>query len=458
MVLALGVSALGARTRSMPQAPDSSELVLSAVRFYRATSTTLVDVFGRVHMRLVSPLSSGDGSGAAYRVLFTVRDSNNLTLMSESWSQGVPAGLLTLAGSSTVEHATFAAQPGRYMVDMTVTDSATGRVTRKSVEVIAYAATPVASDLLLASGMRPFSGSDTVAGTGEVRKGAVFLQTSGSEVLTPRQARLGYYLELYAAHPETVTVSMRVLQADGGQVVALPRHLVPLGAGGGVLQQMLDLSGLPPGGYRLETTVAGPDSTVTRSAAFRMAGFETESAMASVGTSARTTPFSTMTEQELDEAYAPLIYLMRSEEQGIYSTLTVEGKRQYLKRFWARRDSTPGAGANEAMRGFYTRIGEANQRFREGGASEVPGWRTDRGRIFIRYGEPEEKLRRPQAGGTAPYEVWKYSRGRVLKFVFLDLTRFGNYSLIYTNDRHELSRPDWQALLGPEALTDVERF
>jgi GWxTD domain-containing protein len=455
MVLALGVSAPGAT--SLPQAPDSSELVLSAVRFHRATSTTLVDVFGRVHLRVVSPLSSPGGSGAAYRVVFAVRDSNNLTLMSESWSQGVPAGLLALAGSSTVEHTTFAAQPGRYVVDMTVTDSATGRVTRKSVELMAYRATPAASDLLLASGMRPVSGSDTVAGPGEVRKGSAFLQTSGNEVLTPRKAGLAYYLELYAAHPETVTVSLRVLREDGGQVVALPSNLVPLGVGGGVLQQMLDLSGLPPGRYRLETTIVGPDSTVTRSAAFRMAGFETESAVAAVGTSART-PFSTMTEQQLDDAYDPLIYLMRSDEQGIYSTLSVEGKRQYLKRFWARRDSTPGAGANEAMRVFYSRIGEANLRFREGGASEVPGWRTDRGRIYIRYGEPEEKLRRPQAGSTAPYEVWKYTRGRVLKFVFLDLTRFGNYSLIFTNDRHELSRPDWQALLGPEALTDVDQF
>src|SRR2546425_12743048 len=66
---------------------------------------------------------------------------------------------------------------------------------------------------------------------------------------------------------------------------------------------------------------------------------------------------------------------------------------------------------------------EANRRFREGGAAEIPGWRTDRGRIFIKYGPPQEMMQRPQAGNTLPYEVWKYTRNRALKYVFLDQTR-----------------------------------
>src|SRR2546425_11076275 len=101
---------------------------------------------------------------------------------------------------------------------------------------------------------------------------------------------------------------------------------------------------------------------------------------------------------------------------------------------------------------------EANRRFREGGAAEIPGWRTDRGRIFIKYGPPQEMMQRPQAGNTLPYEVWKYTRNRALKYVFLDQTQFGNYALIWTDDRREPSRPNWQSLLGPEAVLDVERF
>ena len=71
---------------------------------------------------------------------------------------------------------------------------------------------------------------------------------------------------------------------------------------------------------------------------------------------------------------------------------------------------------------------------------------------------PDEVLARPQAGNTNPYEVWKYTRGRPLKYVFWDQTQFGNYALIWTNDRREPSRPNWQELLGPEGVLDVERF
>src|SRR5574342_466587 len=110
MFLALGALAPGARLLS--QEPDTTALALNAVRYFRAANTTLVDVFGRIPLRVLTPLPApGGGRGAAaYRVAITVRDSSNLTLVSQSWSQAVPAGLLALPGGSTAEHATFAAQ------------------------------------------------------------------------------------------------------------------------------------------------------------------------------------------------------------------------------------------------------------------------------------------------------------------------------------------------------------
>ena len=88
----------------------------------------------------------------------------------------------------------------------------------------------------------------------------------------------------------------------------------------------------------------------------------------------------------------------------------------------------------------------------------MPGWRTDRGRILIRYGEADEVLRRPQSGPSRPYEVWKYTGGRPRRFIFLDETGLGNYVLIYTDERRESSRADWERLLGAEAMQDAIRF
>jgi len=149
---------------------------------------------------------------------------------------------------------------------------------------------------------------------------------------------------------------------------------------------------------------------------------------------------------------------MTSDEQGVYPSLTLDGKRNYLRQFWVKRDPTPASPRNEAQEEFYRLIAEANRDFGEPGAAAIPGWRTDRGRIFVRYGRPDEVFNRPLEGKTNPYVVWKYTRNRPLKYVFMDLTNFGNYALIWTNDRREPSRPNWEALLGPEATEEVLRY
>jgi GWxTD domain-containing protein len=169
--------------------------------------------------------------------------------------------------------------------------------------------------------------------------------------------------------------------------------------------------------------------------------------------------FAAVTEARLDSLYGPLLYVMQADERGIYPALSVGRKRDYLRRFWGRRDPTPGTPKNEMEDEFYARTAEANRRFREGGAAPIPGWRTARGRIFIKYGPPDDVLSRPRPRppATLPYEVWKYTRGG-LKYCFVDATRFGNYALVWTTDPHERSEPNWQQLLGREAYEDVMRF
>jgi len=231
--------------------------------------------------------------------------------------------------------------------------------------------------------------------------------------------------------------------------------VVPVG--GGATSAMLDLSGLPPGGYRLELVLDTPDSQVVRGAPFGINGLSPRPAAPARGREASDSLVG-LTEAQLDSMYAPLVYLMGPGERGIYPPLTVEGKRAFLRQFWAKRDPTPGTARNEFAEVFYRTVADANRRFHEGGASGVPGWRTDRGRIFIRYGAPDEILDRPQAGSSRPYEVWKYTGRKGHKFIFLDTSLLGNYELIWTDERREPSRPDWQELLGSEALDDAQRF
>src|SRR5438876_3174919 len=268
----LALTALAA-VGAASQAVEQTSLGLSAVRYWRpAAGQTVVDVFARVPVAAVSALGA-EGSDGAFRFAVVVQDSSGLRLLSQAWTETVGDAILRVRGASVGEHLTFAARAGRYTVEAVVTDSASGRVARQQITVEAFAAPPAASDLLLGTGLRGLE--DSTVRSGEIRKGGVAVQTSGEPVLTPQAAKLGYYLELYPARAETLTVSLRVLTAAGSPVIAAPSERLPVGAGGAVTHEIVDLTGLPPGRYRLEVTAGGRVDTVRRTAGFGMSGFET---------------------------------------------------------------------------------------------------------------------------------------------------------------------------------------
>lgn len=440
-----------------PAAGQNNGLDVTTARYFRAQSTqTVVDAFCRVPLTAVSALGGAATSRGFFRFQVVVRDSSGLALLQQSWTDTVQGSLLGVRGASTGEHVHFRVTPGRYVLEATVTDSATGLVTHGRATFSGYRPGTGGSDLLLGTGLRAAAGAgDTVPRAGEIWNGALFIQTAGAPTLTPEATQLAYYLELYPGRAESLTVTARVVDAGGTQVIAAQPQAVAVGAGGGFTYGMLDLAGLPAGNYRLEVKASG-DSAVVRSAPFAMGGLETLQTVTATADLADADLFSDRTESGLDSLYAPLVYVMTSSESGQYSGLSVDGKRRWLRDFWARRN--PAGGRNALMEQYYARVNEANTRFKEGGAAGQAGWRTDRGRIFVLYGPPDEHLDRRSAGGTSPYEVWKYTQDRNLKYVFMDLTRFGNYTLIYTNDRREQSRPDWQDLLGTDGVNDVNNF
>jgi GWxTD domain-containing protein len=425
-------------------------------RFFRTPAATAVEGLCRVPFGLLEPVRRGPDGFAAYRVDLVVRDSVGLPLTSQSWTQNVPASVLDVPGAASVEQFRFTLAEGRYAVEAAVTDSASGRVVRTAVEIQAFGRPPLASDLVLSGAIRPVTDSAPPA-AGEMRLGGFVIAAQPEPTLTPSQTRLFYYVELYPGQPADVQVTARVRDPQGRGLIATRAETASVEAAG-VATSGVDLAGLPPGSYELELELALPDTTVSRSAPFRMAGFDTDAAIARATARQWVDVFGRFTEEQLDSLYRPLVYLQEGEERGVYQGLSFEGKRNYLRQFWERRDPTPGTPGNEAQEEFYQLINQATLEFGESGGGRVPGWRTDRGRIFVRYGKPDEVLQRPAAGATQPYEVWKYTHGRPRKFVFLDRTGLGHYELIYTDERREPSRANWEQLLGSEAVQDVLRF
>jgi GWxTD domain-containing protein len=153
--------------------------------------------------------------------------------------------------------------------------------------------------------------------------------------------------------------------------------------------------------------------------------------------------FGTMSDEELDDIWAKSKYKAVPQEIKGYTKIKgEEGKRQFLYEFWKKRDTDVSTPENEAFREYLSRIDESNKRF---GTMSKIGWKTDRGRIYILYGEPSEVERFPNQMDTKPYEIWHYNdlEGGVI-FVFADLSGFSDYMLIHSTMRGELRDDNWQ--------------
>ncbi len=138
-----------------------------------------------------------------------------------------------------------------------------------------------------------------------------------------------------------------------------------------------------------------------------------------------------------------VVYIITDEEKRAFKQLkTDEERQQFVEQFWLRRDPTPDTEENEYRDEHYRRIAYANDHF----ASGIPGWKTDRGMIYIKYGAPDEIDSHPSGGSyerpieegggetsTYPFEDWRYRYidgvGTNVIIEFVDTTMSGEYKI-----------------------------
>jgi GWxTD domain-containing protein len=155
------------------------------------------------------------------------------------------------------------------------------------------------------------------------------------------------------------------------------------------------------------------------------------------------TTFGAMSEEEIDDLFDKSRYIATVPEIEKYKALSTEdAKREFIYAFWKNRDENPSDERNEYYLTYTKRVIESDGRYTALGKQ---GWKTDRGRVFIIYGEPSEIERHPNETDARPYEIWKYEslEGGVV-FVFGDLTGFSDYQLLHSTKRGELRDDYWQ--------------
>ena len=144
-----------------------------------------------------------------------------------------------------------------------------------------------------------------------------------------------------------------------------------------------------------------------------------------------------------------VVWIITDQERAAFKQLSNDEERDnFIEAFWQRRDPTPDTEENEYKEEHYRRIAYANEHF----AAGIPGWKTDRGRIYIMYGPADEVDSHPSGGSyerpmeegggetsTFPFEDWRYRYlegiGQEVIIEFVDSCMCGDYHM--TLDRSE---------------------
>jgi GWxTD domain-containing protein len=134
----------------------------------------------------------------------------------------------------------------------------------------------------------------------------------------------------------------------------------------------------------------------------------------------------------------------------VVRTLTGEPLRTAVAQYFARLSPAMAGGRNKMYEEYADRLREVNRLYSERQMHQS-GVHTDRGRIYMKYGAPDEKTAF-ELQNRRNIELWKYSRQRGMRFVFLDETGFGHLNLIMSTDPNEPSAPDWQERIGDDTV------
>lgn len=390
------------------------------------------------------------------RVQFTIEVfAHDSLVLSQSWqSQDVVDSLGVIQpGQLFQEVYGMYLRPGPYRILSRVTDLVAQQKMEKTLDITVFALDPkklTLSDIQLASSIV----RDTVQ-TRFVKNGYRIYPNAGGIYGTSLPV-VYYYAEIYNLSPllplidSTYTTQVQLVDASGKTVKQGPKK-----SGVRIASALVELGNfyvgsLSTGPYRFQLWVIdnGVQDTVLVEKPLYI--YRTQD-LGKYAQTEHTQDYSEdaeyllMDEKTLDMHFQYARYIATRAEEKAYKKLNVEGKRTYLKNFWKKRDTDPSTPENEFKEEYYNRIRLANQRF---SSPSKEGWRTDRGRVLILYGPPDDTQRNPFGSGTKPYEIWIYHKieGGV-EFIFIDESGYGDYKLVHSTAINEMHDEQWESRL-----------
>lgn len=159
--------------------------------------------------------------------------------------------------------------------------------------------------------------------------------------------------------------------------------------------------------------------------------------------------FAIYSDEECDKMFSQIKYISSQNEIEQYGKIdSLNAKREFLYNYWRNRDTDPTTPQNEFKEDYMRRVQFANDNFKH---ANKEGFLSDRGRVYLVYGQPDQRDFYPNEPNLKPYEVWFYNQieGGV-SFIFGDITGFGNYELLHSTKRGDVRDDNWMRRISTE--------
>lgn len=323
-------------------------------------------------------------------------------------------------------------EPGVYKLELEVRDNIGGNVgtVRKEIEITA----PAQQNLYLSE--IQFA-SDIVRDAEEqniFNKGVLTVIPNPSRRYGILNPLLYFYFEIYNKKIEqtkNITVSYEIESIDGTSLRSFNEKTINItGAASGV-PNGFNVSAIASGIYYLVIKVvdSAEQLTIQERRPFEVIQMDYLEK-------------SPMLTEEQAEVFGEMVKAISTQKNyELYQNLNLASKAKFLVQFWKQNDPDPTTDENEVFDRLMQRYQYANEHFSWG---KLEGWKTDRGKVLLKNGMPDNIQRYHSEESTFPYEIWEYQERRNYIYVFGDLRNDGRYSLLHSNKEGEVYNPYWK--------------
>ncbi|MCI0698436.1 GWxTD domain-containing protein [candidate division KSB1 bacterium] len=309
------------------------------------------------------------------------------------------------------------------------------------------------SDIELASSIKPVR-SENGSPNDVFCKQSMRVIPNPSAIFGAEQPMLYYYLEIYNLRQNVSGSSYRTkcyLAGAGGAPLSSPRpreQTKPM-MEASVEVGALNVSAVPSGTYFLHFDLLDAEGKSLQSARKKVFVYnpQLQAAPAAAVQSIPVQVFAGLSDEEVANEVGYVKYFYDKAETEIAKKLAhAPARREFLAQFWSRYSREKNMPWQELRTVYLQAVALANDNF---SSMTIKGWRTDRGRVYLIYGKPDDIERFPYSNENKPYEIWTYNgiEGGV-DFIFADQTGLREYRLLHSTKLGEIKNEDWRDLIA----------